>query len=496
MIAGITEKEQKIIERILDKYRKDYVFFYYGSRVKGTYEKTSDLDILVKGKAEMPSAVLQGIKEEFDNSDLPYIVNFSDYYKLDGSFYKRIKPDLIPYNWQEVKLGDVCIKITDGAHWSPKTQENGFPMASVKDMDEYGFNLSLCRKISKEDFDQLVVNDCKPIYNDVLIAKDGSFLKQVFEIKKEIDVVILSSIAIVRPNIEKIYPSFLKYIFLNPLFKEIVANHYVSGAVIPRIILKDFKQIPIPLPPLDVQKKIAGVLGALDDKIELNNKINQNLEAQAQALFKSLYNMENNGTLNDIIDTVETGNRPKGGARSYGIPSIGAENIEKFGVYDYSKEKFIDKDFYESMKRGKVKSGDVLLYKDGAYTGKVSLALDGFPHKTCAVNEHVFIIRGNPQISSQFFIYFCLSNEVNRNYLHTLASSKAAQPGLNQFELLSLPIFIPPIDLLKNFTNDVSPVMHKIAANALENFRLAELRDTLLPKLMNGEIDVDNVKID
>lgn len=257
-----------------------------------------------------------------------------------------------------------------------------------------------------------------------------------------------------------------------------------------------FSNIEISIPPLDIQKKIAGVLGALDDKIELNNKINQNLEAQAQALFKSLYNMENNGTLNDIIDTVETGNRPKGGARSYGIPSIGAENIEKFGVYDYSKEKFIDKDFYESMKRGKVKSGDVLLYKDGAYTGKVSLALDGFPHKTCAVNEHVFIIRGNPQISSQFFIYFCLSNEVNRNYLHTLASSKAAQPGLNQSELLSLPIFIPPIDLLKNFTNNVSPVMHKIAANALENVRLSELRDTLLPKLMSGEINVDNVKID
>ena len=108
MIAGITEKEQKIIERILDKYRKDYAFFYYGSRVKGTYEKTSDLDVLIKGKAEMPLAVLQEIKEEFDNSDLPYIVNFSDYYKLDNSFYERIQPDLIPYNWKEVKLGDVA----------------------------------------------------------------------------------------------------------------------------------------------------------------------------------------------------------------------------------------------------------------------------------------------------------------------------------------------------------------------------------------------------
>ena len=104
MIAGITEKEQKIIEHILDKYRKDYAFFYYGSRVKGTYEKTSDLDVLIKGKAEMPLAILQEIKEEFDKSDLPYIVNFSDYYKLDSSFYERIKPDLIPVSYTHLTL--------------------------------------------------------------------------------------------------------------------------------------------------------------------------------------------------------------------------------------------------------------------------------------------------------------------------------------------------------------------------------------------------------
>lgn len=147
------------------------------------------------------------------------------------------------------------------------------------------------------------------------------------------------------------------------------------------------------------------------------------------------------------------------------------------------------------MKRGKVKSGDVLLYKDGAYTGKVSLALDGFPHKTCAVNEHVFIIRGKLDVSSQFFLYFCLANEKNKNYLHTLASSKAAQPGLNQAELLGLPIFIPSPEIITNFTNNVSPMMHKMAANALENIKLAQLRDTLLPKLMSGEIDVSKVDI-
>lgn len=212
-------------------------------------------------------------------------------------------------------------------------------------------------------------------------------------------------------------------------------------------------------------------------------------------MFNNIYNTNNNGTLADIVDVVESGSRPKGGATNKGIPSIGAENIEKFGVYDYSKEKFIDEIFYEKMKHGKVAAGDVLLYKDGAYTGKVSLALDGYPHRICAVNEHVFIIRGKSDVTSQFFLYFCLSDEKNKNYLHTLASSKAAQPGLNQSELLGLPIFIPASAVVKNFTLSVAPMMHKIASNAIENNKLSALRDTLLPKLMSGEFDVSNVDI-
>ena len=269
-----------------------------------------------------------------------------------------------------------------------------------------------------------------------------------------------------------------------------------SGSTFAEISGTQVKNLEFKVPPLDVQKKIAAVLGALDDKIELNNKINQNLEQQARALFCKIYKKEQNAILSDIIFVIESGSRPKGGALTQGIPSIGAENIEKFGVYDYSKEKFISTEFYNNLKRGKVLSGDVLLYKDGAYTGKVSMSLDGFPHQICAVNEHVFILRTNIEKASQFFLYFCLSDEGNRQRIFTLASGKAAQPGLNQSELLSLPIYCPDISDINSFTETVSPFLHKIAQNSKENAHLAELRDTLLPKLISGEIDVDNVKID
>ena len=284
---------------------------------------------------------------------------------------------------------------------------------------------------------------------------------------------------------------FLFYFFR---YKLDAIKQFDRGSGQPSIKKTDLLCMEVNFPALKIQEKIASILSSLDDKIELNQRQNNNLEQQAQALFKSVYDTNNKGVLADIVDVVESGSRPKGGAVSNGIPSIGAENIEKFGVYDYSKEKFIDKNFYDKMKRGKVISGDVLLYKDGAYTGKVSLALDGYPHNICAVNEHVFIIRSK-QISSQFFLYFCLSDEKNKNYLHTLAASKAAQPGLNQGELLGLPIFIPNPTIVRDFTQSVSPMMHKIAANAIENNKLAAIRDALLPKLMSGEIDVSNVDI-
>jgi len=96
MILGITKKEQEIIENILKKYQNSYSFYYYGSRVKGYFEKTSDLDILIKGEEEMPLSLLADIKEKFDKSLLPYIVNFADYNVIDKLFYERIKSTLVP----------------------------------------------------------------------------------------------------------------------------------------------------------------------------------------------------------------------------------------------------------------------------------------------------------------------------------------------------------------------------------------------------------------
>ena len=95
MKLGITEKEHNIILNILKEYFDKYAFYYYGSRIKGTFNKTSDLDILIKGNQEMPLKNLVELKEKFDESKLPYIVNFTDYNNIDDNFYSLIKDDLV-----------------------------------------------------------------------------------------------------------------------------------------------------------------------------------------------------------------------------------------------------------------------------------------------------------------------------------------------------------------------------------------------------------------
>ncbi|BCL62310.1 hypothetical protein DGMP_30030 [Desulfomarina profundi] len=193
-------------------------------------------------------------------------------------------------DWQISTLQEVCLKITDGAHNSPKSVAIGKPMASVKDLTRFGVDLREARHISTEDFEILVRQGCQPIVGDVLIAKDGnSALDTVCNVKKPLDAVLLSSVAILRPDPEKIDSDFLKYYFTSQETISYLKSNFISGAAIPRVVLKDFKKAQIKLPPLQDQKEISSVLSSLDNKIELNRQINQTLEEMAQAIFKSWF---------------------------------------------------------------------------------------------------------------------------------------------------------------------------------------------------------------
>jgi type I restriction enzyme S subunit len=193
----------------------------------------------------------------------------------------------IPEGWETLSVDEVCLRITDGAHRSPKSVDDGFSMASMKDMEKWRLNLSTARKITQDDFDELVRIDCKPIRGDVLIAKDGaSYLKYIFAVEEEQEVVLLSSVAILRPN-GRLKSHLLAMTLNDPQTKGRLAN-YVTGAAIPRVILKDFKRFEIIVPPSSIQEHWWEYMEPLVRLIHGLLKKNDNLRTTRDLLLPKL----------------------------------------------------------------------------------------------------------------------------------------------------------------------------------------------------------------
>ena len=294
---------------------------------------------------------------------------------------------------------------------------------------------------------------------------------------------------LVRPDNSKLDSRFLYYYFFSPEWRRTVVENTISGATVDRLPIKTFPSFPISLPPLSEQRRIVGILSAYDDLIENNRKRIALLEESARLIYRKWFIgvPHRHATMGDLLETIESGSRPRGGAESSGVPSIGAEKVESIGIYDYSSEKYVSEEYYKRMKRGKLQSGDVLLYKDGAYTGKVSMSLNGFPHERAAVNEHVFILRTH-NMFAQCFLYCFMRRPEVYSQINTLASAKSCQPGLNQNDMLTLEIELPPDDAIVDFERMAIPLFEKVVNLSKQSRVLAAARDALLPRLMKGGV--------
>lgn len=193
----------------------------------------------------------------------------------------------------EVALGDVCTKVTDGSHFSPKDDPtSSIPMLSVKDMREFDFDLTSCKHICEDDYEKMVANDCVPQVNDILVAKDGSYLKEIFICNEQRKLAILSSIAIFRPNATVIHPEILLAFLKSPRVLREVRDNYVSGSALPRIVLKDFKKLTFALPNMDAQNLIAPLFMSIREQIAVNVAENKYMAQLRDTLLPKLMSGE------------------------------------------------------------------------------------------------------------------------------------------------------------------------------------------------------------
>ena len=275
--------------------------------------------------------------------------------------------------------------------------------------------------------------------------------------------------------------------------------------------LLDYESVTIPNS-LAEQHEIVEQLSELDNKIAVNHRICANLEAQAQALFKHWFvdfALFKDGKfveselgmipesltykrIQEMEHTLETGKRPSGGVKGieYGVPSIGAENIKGLGCYDYSKTKFVTEEYASSMKKGIINGYELLIYKDGRKPGyfipNFAIFGEGYPYDKMCLNEHVFKLDFQNKGYSLFAYFFFKTKQI-MSYLNA-QGAKAAIPGINSKDIES--ILIPSIEntSVRQYCERTEDIITQILILSKESSRLANMRDTLLPKLMSGQI--------
>ena len=370
--------------------------------------------------------------------------------------------------WKECKLGDLCID-NKGSYGIAASavpySEDLYTYLRITDINDDGtLNKSDLKSVADENAEQYILQP-----NDIVFARtggstgrnyfydgsDGVFVYAGFLIKFSID-----------PN--KVNPKYIKYFCLSQEYKNWVYS-FNTGSTRGNINAQTYANMPVIIPPRPQQDLLVNTLSSLDDKIELNNKINTNLEQQAQALFKNWF-----------VDF-----EPFGGKMPEGW-KVG-KLLELINV-KYGKD-------HKKLNDGNYPvygSGGIMRYVDKFLYDKESVLI---PRKGTLNN--VFYIN-EPFWSVDTMFYTEMKKENIAKYVYFFVKSKdlnamnagSAVPSMTTEILNAMEVVIPSDEYLERFETIVSPMFKQIKQCIIENENLASIRDTLLPKLMNGEMEL------
>ena len=396
--------------------------------------------------------------------------------------------------FETVKISDLISEISMGPFGSNIKVEcfvdSGIPVLNGSNLDGFVLKEESFRYVTKEKADSL--GKANASRGDIVITHRGTLGQIVFIPDNSLydRYVISQSQFRVKCN-EKVLPEYLVYYFHTMIGQhKLLSNASQVGVPALARASTTFQEIDVDIPSMNNQRKIVKLLEIIRQKEEVNNRTNDNLSKLSQLLYLQLSDSvsgNNEQPLSEFID-IRDGTHDSPKSQTFGYPLITSKHLLPFGVDTLSANFISQSDYDKINERSKVNTYDILFSMIGT-VGLVSLVIEenvDFAIK----NVGLFKTSEHPDLVPYIFEYL-KSYKTSVKIDSCLAGS--TQKYISLGELRKLPIVIPTPEQLKNYNSIAKPIIKQIASLTAENKALAQLRDSLLPKLMSGEIDVSNI---
>ena len=368
--------------------------------------------------------------------------------------------------------------------------DDGTPIVTVEHLGNRVFTEQNLPRVSNEDKQRLSKYILKE--GDIVFSRVGSVDRCSFVDSQHTDWLFSGRCLRVHP-FEEISPLFLYYFFCLESTKKFMRNIAV-GATMPSINTKLMGEIEVSYPDKQVQEKIANLLGAIDDKIELNNAINDNLEQQAQALFQELFITNTDpswetGTISNL-GTVIGGSTPSKARPEYytknGIAWITPKDLS------INRSKFITHGESDITELG-LKNSSATVMPEGTvlFSSRAPIGYIAIAAGNITTNQGFKSVVPNAEIGTAYVYYYLKQNLSMIERLASGSTFKEVSGGT----MKSVPAIVPDSKTIQEFNNFCLPIFEQQKVLETQNRTLAGLRDSLLPKLMSGELDVSAVEL-
>lgn len=398
--------------------------------------------------------------------------------------------------WKKYKIEDLCEVLSSKRIYAADYVSKGIPFYRSKEIIQksLGQEIDKILCISKDKFFDIKNKYGVPNENDILISAVGERSGIPYLVKKEIFYFKDGNLIWLRNFKNKIIDSKYLCYWLKSSSGQNSLNNLMIGSAQRALTIIGIKNLFIALPPLDIQQKIAKVLSAIDDKIELNNSINNNLEQQAMALFT--YNFIDNSNENRIsckaeeyfdisIGKTPPRKEPEWFSVIDGVKWVSISDMGNCGMYISNSSEYLTPSAIDKY-NVKIVPDNTVILSFKLTVGRVAITVGEM-----TTNEAIAHFKtDNKKINEYLYCYLKKFN------YQTMGSTSSIATAVNSKIIKAMLFVVPTDDEINKFHTIVKPIFNQIKLNQIENSNLIQLRDTLLPKLMSGKIDVSKVEID